>query len=161
MRALVQRVDSAQVECDGKTVGRIGGGLLVYLGVGTEDGLEHVDRLAEKIAHLRIFQDEQGNMNLSARDVRGDVLVIPNFTLMADARKGRRPSLAAAGPPSLAEPIYEKLVESLKKYGGHVAGGAFGQRMTIRSVAEGPVNVLVEYPPPEAPTESNRQRRDT
>jgi len=152
MRALVQRVSSAQVEFDDRVVGKTGRGLLVYLGVGLADTIEHVDRLAEKIAHLRIFRDDQGEMNLSAMDVEGDILVIPNFTLMADTRKGRRPSFAAAAPPDVAEPIYEKLIESLKSYGGHVAGGAFGRRMVIRSVADGPVNALVEYPLPEKPS---------
>ena len=147
MRALVQRVSSAPVETDGEVIARIGRGLLVYLGVGQTDTIDHSARLAEKIINLRIFEDAQAMLNLSVRDARGDVLVIPNFTLMADARKGRRPSFAPAAPPQSAEPIYDKFVGALGQFGGHVTGGAFGEHMTIRSVADGPVNLLVDFPP--------------
>jgi len=147
MRAIVQRVNSAQVEVAGKLVGRIGRGLLVYVGIGHGDTLQDADKLAEKLYGLRIFEDTGGNMNLSVRDVRGDVLAVSNFTLMADAAKGRRPSLAAAAGPEWAEPIYRKLIASLKAFGGHVAGGAFGEHMIIRSVADGPVNIIVALPP--------------
>ena len=146
MRALVQRVSSAQVETDGEVIARIGRGLLVYLGVGQTDTIDHAARLAEKVINLRIFEDAQAMLNLSVRDAGGDVLVVPNFTLMADARKGRRPSFAPAAPPESAEPIYDKFVGALGQFGGHVAGGTFGQHMTIRSVADGPVNLLVDFP---------------
>jgi len=150
MLALVQRVSSAQVEVDDVLVGRIGRGLLVYLGVGQADAPGEAGKLAEKIHGLRIFEDDGGDMNLSVQDVQGDVLVVPNFTLMADARKGRRPSFAAAARPQQAEPIYDELVAALKSFGGHVACGAFGKHMTIRSVADGPVNIIVEFPPGQA-----------
>jgi len=147
VRALVQRVSSAQVETEGKVIARIGRGLLVYLGIAREDTSEYTTRLAEKLVNLRIFEDGDGMLNLSVQDVRGDVLVVPNFTLMADARKGRRPSFAPAARPESAEPIYISFLDALRQFGGHVAGGDFGQHMTIRNVADGPVNLVVESPP--------------
>jgi D-tyrosyl-tRNA(Tyr) deacylase len=128
-------------------IARTGRGLLVYLGIGQTDTIDHPARLAEKVINLRIFEDGQGMLNLSVRDVGGDVLVVPNFTLMADARKGRRPSFAPAAPQESAEPIYDKFLGAMGQLDGHVAGGAFGQHMTIRSVADGPVNLVVEFPP--------------
>ena len=147
MKALVQRVSSAEVSADGQVVGRIGRGLLVYLGVAKSDRVESVDWLAEKIAHLRIFEDDKGMLNLSVQDVGGDVLAVSNFTLMADARRGRRPSFVQAASAELAERIYQAFIESLARFGCRVAAGAFGRHMDIRSVADGPVNVVVEYPP--------------
>ena len=147
MRALVQRVSSAEVEVDGKVIGRIGRGLLVYLGVGASDDTDSARKLAEKVVNLRVFEDDKSAMNLSVQDVRGDVLAVSNFTLMADARKGRRPSFVDAASAELAEPMYDLFVASLRQSRCHVTDGAFGEHMAVRSVADGPVNLLVEHPP--------------
>lgn len=151
MRALVQRVSSAQVETDGAVVGRIGRGLLVYLGIGPDDAAEVAAAMADKIINLRIFKDDQDMLNLSVQDTGGDVLAVSSFTLMADARKGRRPSFAGAAGSELAEPIYKAFLDALSEFDGHVGAGAFGRHMTIRSVADGPVNLVVELPPPGDP----------
>jgi D-tyrosyl-tRNA(Tyr) deacylase len=155
MRALVQRVSSAQVEVGGQVVGRIGKGLLVYLAVAATDGAEFAERLAEKIVNLRVFPDEQGALNLSVLGIGAEVLAVSNFTLMGDARKGRRPSFAAAAGAELAEPTYQRFVAALAGSGVKVASGSFGQHMHITSVADGPVNVLVEFPP-DAPSASRQ-----
>ncbi len=147
MRALVQRVRSAEVNADGSVLGRIGRGLLIYVGVAASDCPEDARRLAERVAGLRIFEDAEGKLNRSGRDVGGDVLAVSNFTLLADARKGRRPSFAAAAAPALAEPLYEAFLETMRQQGCHVVGGAFGKHMEIHSVADGPVNLIVEFPP--------------
>ena len=147
MKALVQRVRSAHVEVDSSVIGRIESGLLVYLGVGLQDGREQAGQLAEKIAGLRIFEDDQGKLNLSVREVGGGVLAVPNFTLMADARKGRRPAFVDAAPPDQAEPIYHAFLEALIEQDCQVAGGRFRAHMIIRSDADGPVNIILEIPP--------------
>jgi D-tyrosyl-tRNA(Tyr) deacylase len=147
MRALVQRVSSAQVEAGDSLVGRMGRGLLVYVGVAADDTVAHADKLADKLLHLRVFEDADENMNLSVQDIGGDVLAVPNFTLVADAGKGRRPSFAAAARPEHARKIYERLLESLKSAGLHVACGAFREHMHVRSVADGPVNMIVDLAP--------------
>jgi D-aminoacyl-tRNA deacylase len=147
MKALLQRVGCARVEVDSQTVGEIqDGGLLVYLGVGIGDTEGEARRLAEKVAGLRIFEDPQGKMNLSVRDVGGEVLAIPNFTLMADARKGRRPTFVDAAPPEKAEPLYEAFVQALRGLGCQVETGRFRTTMVITSQALGPVNLIVEIP---------------
>ena len=148
MRGLVQRVRNARVSADGAVVGQIERGLLVYLGVGTDDTVQYAERLAEKIASLRIFEDQQGRLNRSVRDIRGDVLAVSNFTLLADARKGRRPAFLAAAPAEEAQPLYEAFTAALEREGCRVACGAFGRHMDISSVADGPVNVIVDYPSP-------------
>jgi D-tyrosyl-tRNA(Tyr) deacylase len=148
MRAVVQRVAWAEVESDGSIVGRIERGLLVYVGVGVDEPGEAAAKLADKVANLRIFEDDAGKLNLSVQDARGGVLAVPNFTLMADASKGRRPALTAAAPAKLAEARYDAFVEALRRYDVTVAGGVFGAHMTIRSAADGPVNILLEVPPP-------------
>ena len=150
MRAIVQRVAHAEVEVDSAQVGRIDRGLLVYLGVGVDDGPEDARRLADKVARLRIFADGQGKMNLSVRDVGGGVLAIPNFTLMADARKGRRPAFVAAAGPQQAEPLYEVFLDALRDLGCEAAAGKFRAHMDIRSTADGPVNIILEMPPAES-----------
>jgi D-tyrosyl-tRNA(Tyr) deacylase len=146
MRALVQRVAWAEVEVDGVVVGRIERGLLVYLGVDAEDAEPHAVRLAEKVTHVRIFDDAEGKLNLSVRDVRGGVLVISNFTLLADARKGRRPAFEAAAPPERANPLYERFADELVRQGCTVARGVFRATMAIRSAADGPVNLIIDVP---------------
>ena len=147
MQAIVQRITSADVSVAGCEVGRAGRGLLVYLGIAVSDSIDYAGALAEKIANLRIFEDSHGKLNLSIQDVRGNALVIPNFTVMADTRKGRRPSFAQAATAELAESLCETFVDSLGQYGCSVEKGAFGKHMEIRSVADGPVNVIVDFPP--------------
>lgn len=147
MRALVQRVHWAQVEVAGQVVGRIEKGLLVYLGIAVDDRLEDALAMAQKLAGLRVFEDEQGKINLSVRDARGGVLAISNFTLLADARKGRRPTFDAAAPAAAAEPIHEHFVRELRSLCDSVACGVFGAEMTISSAAAGPVNVVIDLPP--------------
>ncbi len=148
MRALVQRVGWAEVTVAGEQVGRIEKGLLVYVGVGVGDSDDHARRLAEKVAHLRIFEDEAGKMNLSCLDVAGGVLAVSNFTLLADTRKGRRPAFTAAAPPAEAERLYETFADAVAAEGCRVARGVFRAHMHVASAADGPVNCLVEFPPP-------------
>ncbi len=149
MRALIQRVAWAEVEVDGEITGRIDRGLLVYIGVCTTDTPPNAEALGVKIAHLRIFEDTEGKLNLSVGDpgVSGEVLVISNFTLLADASKGRRPGFSLAAPGPVAQPLHEKFVAALQQQGCKVHQGVFGAEMTIRSAAEGPVNVIVDIPP--------------
>ena len=147
MRALLQRVHRAEVEVDDRIVGQIERGLLVYVGVAVDDVVADAERLAEKVASLRIFEDADHKMNLSCQDVRGGVLVVSNFTLLADARKGRRPAFVDAAPPAVAERLYENFADALVAQGCSVARGVFRAKMTIRSMADGPVNILVEIPP--------------
>ena len=148
MKALVQRVHWAEVEVDGRIVGRTERGLLVYLGVGAGDDVDDARKLAEKVAHARIFEDEQYKLNLSCQDVRGGVLAVSNFTLMADTRKGRRPAFTAAAPPEEAERLYEAFADALEAQHVPVARGVFRAKMIVRSAAAGPVNVIFEMPPP-------------
>jgi len=143
MKALIQRVQSAQVSVDDETVGAIGTGLLVYVGVEKGDTAAEAEKLAEKVANIRIFEDEQGKMNLPIRDVRGDILVISNFTLAADASKGRRPSFDNATAGEEARTLYEKFTGCLRRLGCHIAEGLFGTHMLISSVADGPVNIII------------------
>jgi D-aminoacyl-tRNA deacylase len=139
VRALVQRVSEAAVSVDGGEVARIGPGLLVLLGVRRGDGPDEADRLAGKLERLRVFEDADGRMNLSVREVGGEVLVVSQFTLYGDARKGNRPSYVDAAPPEDAEPLYERVRAALG-----ARGGAFGARMQVALVNEGPVTLLVE-----------------
>lgn len=144
MIAVVQRVAEARVEVAGETVGAIGPGMLVLLGVLRGDGPEEVDRLARRIAEFRFFQDENGRMNLSAAQVGGGVLVVSQFTLAADGRRGRRPSFDRAAPPAEAEPLYERFVSAIRSAGLEVATGRFGAAMRIHLVADGPVTFALE-----------------
>ena len=139
MRALVQRVSRAAVEVDGEEVASIGPGLLVLLGVRTGDTAEQADRLAGKLERLRVFEDGDGKLNLSVRDVGGELLCVSQFTLYGDARKGSRPSFVDAAPPELAEPLYERVRSALG-----AQGGAFGARMRVSLVNDGPVTLLLE-----------------
>jgi D-tyrosyl-tRNA(Tyr) deacylase len=147
MRALAQRVKWAQVEVAGQVVGRIERGLLVYAAVGPADGLAEAARMAEKLTYLRIFDDAQGKLNISVQDDRGGVLVISNFTLLADTRKGRRPAFNLAAPGEAARPVHEALLAELARLGCTVATGVFGADMQITSQADGPVNVIIDVPP--------------
>jgi D-aminoacyl-tRNA deacylase len=139
VRALVQRVSSAAVEVDGEEVAAIGPGLLVLLGVRVGDGELEADRIAGKIERLRVFEDARGKMNLSVREVGGELLCVSQFTLYGDTRKGNRPSFVEAAPPELAEPLYERVRAALG-----AEGGAFGAHMRVSLVNDGPVTVLLE-----------------
>jgi D-aminoacyl-tRNA deacylase len=139
VRALVQRVSSAAVEVDGEEVAAIGPGLLVLLGVRVGDGEPEADRIAGKIERLRVFEDARGKMNLSVREVGGELLCVSQFTLYGDTRKGNRPSFVEAAPPELAEPLYERVRAALG-----AEGGAFGAHMRVSLVNDGPVTVLLE-----------------
>ena len=144
MRAVVQRVSSARVEVDGEVTGSIGRGLLVLLGVGQGDTEKQAAWLAEKIAGLRIFEDEAGKMNLSVEEVGGGVLVVSQFTLLADCRKGRRPSFTEAAPPEVADRLYQEFVRRVRECGVRVETGVFQAKMRVHLVNEGPVTVIVE-----------------
>jgi D-aminoacyl-tRNA deacylase len=139
VRALVQRVSEASVAAGDEEVARIGRGLLVLLGVRRGDGEAEADRIASKLLALRVFEDAEGKMNLSVRDVGGEILCVSQFTLYGDARKGNRPSFVDAAPPEEAEPLYERVREAL---GAH--GGVFGARMAVTLVNDGPVTLLLE-----------------
>src|SRR5947209_1554236 len=139
MRAVVQRVSSASVAVGDRAVGRINHGLLVLLGVENEDGPADVQYIAAKIHELRIFEDEAHHMNRSVQDVGGSVLVVPQFTLAGDCRKGRRPSFDAAAAPVIAEPLYEDVVRELKARGLPVETGEFKATMQVSLVNDGPV----------------------
>lgn len=144
MRATVQRVSQASVVVEEGVAGQIGRGLLVYVGVGEDDGVADVQYLVDKISNLRIFNDDAGKMNLSVRDIQGGVLVISAFALQADARKGRRPSFDAAARPELAKQLYEELCEELAKIGLTVARGVFRAHMEVASVNDGPICILLD-----------------
>ncbi|MFH0911377.1 MAG: D-aminoacyl-tRNA deacylase [Planctomycetota bacterium] len=144
MRIVVQRVSDASVTVDGRAAGSIGRGLLVLVGVGHEDTEEQARALAGKTARLRIFEDAAGKMNLSVLDVQGGVLAVSQFTLLADARKGNRPSFIAAAPPEKAEPLCRVFCEELRALGVPVEEGVFGARMAVRLVNDGPVTILLE-----------------
>ena len=141
---MVQRVSSARVEIDGEVAGSIGRGLLVLLGVGQGDSEKQAHWLADKIAGLRIFEDDAGKMNLSVEEVGGSALVVSQFTLYGDCRKGRRPSFTGAAPPEEADRLYQVFVERLKERGLPVATGVFQAMMQVHLVNDGPVTVVVE-----------------
>ncbi len=144
MRALLQRVSRASVTVDGKVVGQIGQGLLILLGVGQDDSEVQVKTLADKIVYLRIFGDDEGKMNRSLLDTGGEVLVVSQFTLYADMRRGRRPSFTNAAPPVVAESLFEHFKDALASYGLTVASGIFGAYMTIEIRNEGPVTIWLD-----------------
>ena len=144
MRAVIQRVSSATVEVGGKVVGQIGRGLLVYLGVGKPDSQADAEFMAEKIINLRIFADDEDKMNLSIQDVKGQVLLVSNFTLQGDCRKGRRPGFDGAAEPAIAEQLYEKTAQLIAERGLEVAKGVFGANMQVKSVNDGPVTFILD-----------------
>lgn len=145
MRVVLQRVSRASVSVDGRTKGGIGRGHVVLVGVGEGDGSEEVEWMARKVVDLRIFDDEDGRMNLSLDDVGGELLVVSQFTLYGDARKGRRPSFVGAADPETAEPLYEAFLEELEsRIPGRVASGEFGAMMEVELVNDGPVTLLLE-----------------
>jgi D-aminoacyl-tRNA deacylase len=144
MRAVVQRVSQARVVADGKVTGEISAGLLILLGVGRNDTSAAVTVMAERIANLRIFEDDQRKMNLSLLDVKGSALVVSQFTLYGDARGQRRPSFVAAAAAEPARNLYEEFVEALRGLGVTVATGVFGAMMSVELVNEGPVTILLD-----------------
>ncbi len=144
MKAVLQRVQEASVEVDGKTVGRIGKGLVILLGISVEDEQADADYLADKIPQLRIFNDENGKMNLSLNDVGGEILCISQFTLYANTRKGRRPSYIHAAPPEKAQPLYEYFMGQLEKKHLKVERGLFGALMLVKIFNDGPVTIILE-----------------
>jgi D-aminoacyl-tRNA deacylase len=144
MRAVLQRVSSASVTVGGEIVGAIEYGLLILLGVGQGDGAADVELLAEKIANLRIFADDEGRFNRSLLDAGGAALVVSQFTLYADTRKGRRPSFTAAAPPELAEPLVDAFRDELRRLGVVVATGRFGASMQVQLINNGPVTIVLD-----------------
>lgn len=144
MRVLIQRVSEASVIVEGQTISSIGKGLLILLGVGHADGEDSARFLAEKTANLRIFEDEQGKTNLSVLDVKGEVIVVSQFTLYADTRKGRRPSFIDAALPAAAEPLVNRFVELLRSHGVPTQTGKFGAHMEVGIHNDGPVTIWLE-----------------
>lgn len=144
MRAVIQRVSEAGVTVDGQVTGAIGRGLLVLVGVGHADTEETAQALAAKIARLRIFGDDAGKMNLSVQDVGGGVLVVSQFTLLADTRKGNRPSFIDAAPPEKGNALYEAFCQALATLGLPPAKGIFGAHMDVRLVNDGPVTIVMD-----------------
>ena len=144
MRAVVQRVTKGRVRVEGETVGEIGPGFVVLLGIGREDTRADVQYLAEKVVNLRVFEDEEGKMNLSLLDVGGEILAISQFTLYGDCRKGRRPSFTAAAPPEEARALYEGFVQEVAGYGLRVATGQFQAHMLVEIHNDGPVTLLLD-----------------
>ena len=144
MRAVIQRVQRAQVEVGQQTIGAIGQGLLVFLGVCDADTQADVDYMAQKIMALRIFEDEQGKMNRSAADIGGELLIVSQFTLYGDCRKGRRPSFDAAGNPAHAKALYEAVIQACRAVGFKTEHGRFGADMQVSLQNDGPVTLLLD-----------------
>ena len=144
MRAVIQRVTQAAVSVDGKTVGEIGHGFLVLLGIEASDGDADLKYIADKVPNLRIFEDDQDKMNLSLLDTNGALLVVSQFTLLGDARGGRRPSFINAARPEVAIPLYERIVALWREQGIEVQTGVFGAHMTVSLVNDGPVTLLLD-----------------
>jgi D-tyrosyl-tRNA(Tyr) deacylase len=144
MRALIQRVSHASVTVEQQIVGKIGQGLLILLGVGPDDTEAQVKVLTDKIINLRIFEDEANKMNLSLLDIQGEALIVSQFTLYADVRKGRRPSFTSAAPPAIAEPLVEHFKTTIATHGLIVAGGIFGAHMEVSLTNNGPVTIWLD-----------------
>jgi D-tyrosyl-tRNA(Tyr) deacylase len=144
MRAVIQRVKECSVKAENRIIGQIGAGLLVLLGVAREDSPADIDYLVNKIANLRIFEDENGKMNRSLLETGGDMLVVSQFTLLADCRKGRRPSFVDAADPEAATRLYDDFVARARKLGITVATGRFGAMMEVALINAGPVTIVVE-----------------
>lgn len=144
MKAVIQRVSRASVQVEGKTVGAIGRGLVVLLGVAQGDGVDDARRLAHKTAEMRIFEDPEGRFNLSLLDTGGEALVVSQFTLLADTRRGRRPSFTEAAPPEVAEALVGEFEEALRGLGVTVASGRFRAHMQVDLVNDGPVTIIID-----------------
>lgn len=144
MRAVIQRVTRARVIVDARTVGEIQAGAVIFLGVGRADNLQAATYLAEKIANMRIFNDDAGKMNVSLLEIKGSALVVSQFTLYADTQAGRRPSFLPAAPPDLANQLYESFVASLRSVGVSVRTGIFQAHMAVELANDGPVTILLD-----------------
>ena len=144
MKLVIQRVKEAKVTVEGKTVGEIYKGLLVFVGIAPEDTKETADRYLKKLVDLRIFEDEKGKTNLSLLDVGGELLLVSQFTLYANCKKGNRPSFIEAASPDLAEPLYEYMLEKAKEYVDMVEGGVFGAQMQVSLVNDGPLTIVLD-----------------
>ncbi len=144
MKALLQRVTGASVSIGGEVVGRIGRGLVILVGVASGDTEKDIDYLAQKVVNLRIFPDDAGRFNLSALDIKGELLAVSQFTLLADTRKGRRPSFVEAAPPAQAEELFERFVEQIRATGLKVETGRFQQYMQVEIHNDGPVTILLD-----------------
>lgn len=144
MRSVIQRVNSAQVTVEGKVIGKIGKGLLVLLGVCDEDNEKDMKWLADKIAGLRIFTDENDKMNLSLSDIGGEILIVSQFTLYGDCKKGRRPNFTAAGKPDFAEKMYNNFTEYMKAQVPNLQTGSFGADMQVLLENDGPVTLIID-----------------
>ena len=143
MRVLLQRVSHAEVTVDGREVASIGPGLLLLVGVGRGDPASHVDLLADKVAGLRVFEDDESKTNLALADVAGEVLIVSQFTLYGDVRKGRRPSFVDAAEPRIAEPLVSAVAEQIAAHGIEVSTGRFGAHMDVELVNDGPVTLVL------------------
>jgi D-tyrosyl-tRNA(Tyr) deacylase len=144
MRAVIQRVSRASVRINENTTGQIGHGLVVLLGIRTEDTTRDLQWLADKIVHLRIFDDDQGKMNRSLADIDGEMLIVSQFTIYGDCRKGRRPGYSNAAPPEIAEPLYQQFIEAVASQQISVATGTFRAAMEVELVNDGPVTLLLD-----------------
>ncbi len=144
MRMVIQRVTSASVTVDGQVIGEIGKGFLVLLGVQEADSEEIADKMVDKMCRLRIFEDENGKTNRALADVGGELLVVSQFTLYADCRKGNRPSFIKAGPPDMADRLYQYVLEKCRGYAGKVESGSFGAHMEVKLVNDGPFTVVLD-----------------
>ena len=144
MRSVVQRVKSASVTVDGKTVGEIGMGLLILLAIGPEDGQGDLTWMVDKLVGLRIFEDEEEKMNCSVQEVGGEILLVSQFTLYGDCRKGKRPSFSAAAPPEKAKLLFEQIVEETRRRGLKVETGVFQAEMDVALINHGPVTILLD-----------------
>ena len=144
MRAVVQRVKKGSVEIEKKEIGKIEEGLIILLGVGQDDAEKDVEYLAEKIVNLRIFEDKEGKMNLSVKDINGQILVISQFTLYGNCRKGRRPSFISAALPEKAVKLYDYFVKYIKNYGLKIETGEFQAKMLVKIYNDGPVTILLD-----------------
>jgi len=144
MRAVIQLVREASVTVDGQIIGSIGKGLLVLLGVHQEDTERDVNFLAEKIVNLRIFADEEGKMNHSVRDVHGEILIVSQFTLLGDCRKGRRPSYSTAAPPAMADKLYQSFIAETRRMGIKTETGKFQAMMEVRLLNDGPITLTID-----------------
>ena len=145
MRAVIQRVAEGRVIVDGSVVSEIGQGLLILLGIAPDDSIETAEQMADKIVHLRIFEDQDEKMNLSVLDVRGEAIVVSQFTLYADTSRGRRPSFIGAAKPDLAEPLVSAFVKMLMDRGLATQTGVFGAHMDVAFVNDGPVTIILDY----------------
>lgn len=147
MKTVVQRVSEANVSVDGKVVGEISLGMLVLLGIASEDSLEDMKWMINKLINLRIFKDNENKMNLSVQDVKGSILIVSQFTLYGDSKKGNRPSFVSAAGPEIAIPLYNSFISSLKdSFSGKVETGIFGADMKVSLINDGPVTLIIESP---------------